>query len=102
VLKPETLFVGVARVGQSTQKIVAGTLEQLVDVDFGPPLHSVVICGETHELEDEVLRSFMVTGDGVAETTTSEDASATGAAADGAGTSAGAGAGAGAGAEESA
>lgn len=60
VLPPSTRFVGLARVGQDTQKIVAGTLEELVDIDFGAPLHSVIIVGETHELEDEVLASFSV------------------------------------------
>lgn len=29
---------------------------ELVDVDFGEPLHSVVICGTTHPLEDELLK----------------------------------------------
>ena len=59
-MPPETRFVGLARVGQDTQKIVAGTLDELVDIDFGAPLHSVIIVGETHELEDEVLASFSV------------------------------------------
>ena len=25
-------------------------------MDFGPPLHSLVICGTTHPLEDELLK----------------------------------------------
>lgn len=29
---------------------------ELLDVDFGEPLHSLVICGTTHPLEDELLK----------------------------------------------
>lgn len=29
---------------------------ELLDVDFGAPLHSLVICGTTHPLEDELLK----------------------------------------------
>ena len=43
---PETPCFGVARVGQSTQKIVSGPMAALKDIDFGPPLHSVVIAGK--------------------------------------------------------
>lgn len=39
-------------------QIVFGTIEQLLQVDFGPPLHSLALCGETHPLESEV-RSFL-------------------------------------------
>lgn len=31
-------------------------LSELLDVDFGEPLHSLVICGKTHPLEDELLK----------------------------------------------
>lgn len=48
---PDTLAVGVARVGSESQRIVAGPLAALADVDFGPPLHSLVIAGETHPIE---------------------------------------------------
>jgi diphthine synthase len=55
-----TLAVGMARLGQSTQKIVFGTLRELLMVDFGPPLHSLALCGETHPLESEILEYFKV------------------------------------------
>lgn len=32
------------------------SLSELLDVDFGEPLHSLVICGTTHPLEDELLK----------------------------------------------
>ncbi len=52
-----TLCVGLARLGQPTQQIVAGTLQELQTVDFGEPLHSLIVCGELHELELEVLKA---------------------------------------------
>ena len=48
---PDSLAIGCARLGQPTQLIVSGTLAELVCVDFGGPLHSLVMCGELHELE---------------------------------------------------
>lgn len=50
--------MGCARLGQPDQKIVAGTLAELVDVDFGAPLHCLVICGELHPCEVELLEFF--------------------------------------------
>jgi diphthine synthase len=51
-----TPAIGAARIGQSTQKLVSGALSELLSVDFGPPLHSLVICaaGAMHELEWEM------------------------------------------------
>jgi diphthine synthase len=56
----KTLCVGLARMGQETQCIQAGTLHELQQVDFGGPLHSLIVCGELHELELEVLREYLV------------------------------------------
>ena len=56
----DTLCVGLARLGQHDQCIAAGTMEELLKVDFGEPLHSFIICGDTHDLEVEVLRQYMV------------------------------------------
>lgn len=33
--------------------MISGTLEELKDKDFGPPLHSLVICGKLHPMEQE-------------------------------------------------
>jgi diphthine synthase len=58
---PDTLAVGLARVGADDEMIVAGTLEELRHVDFGGPLHSLIIVGKhIHELEVEYLRGFAV------------------------------------------
>eukprot|EP01128_Nolandella_sp_AFSM9_P011971 TRINITY_DN8853_c0_g1_i1.p1 TRINITY_DN8853_c0_g1~~TRINITY_DN8853_c0_g1_i1.p1 ORF type:complete len:294 (-),score=70.01 TRINITY_DN8853_c0_g1_i1:111-992(-) len=56
-----TLCVGVSRVGQPTQKLIAGTMNELVDAEFGPPLHSFIIAGTTHDLERDYLARFAMT-----------------------------------------
>jgi diphthine synthase len=56
----ETLCVGMARLGQKDQCIIAGTLEELREQDFGAPLHCMMICGEVHDLELEFLKRYMV------------------------------------------
>lgn len=60
VCGPETLAIGLARVGQETQCIVSGTLAELLRVDFGPPLHSLVLAapGHMHELEEVMFKRF--------------------------------------------
>lgn len=58
----KTLCVGLARMGQPTQKIVAGTLQELAQVDMGEPLHSLIICGDLHDLELEILKQYLVEG----------------------------------------
>ncbi len=52
---PDTMCVGLARVGAEGQTVVAGPMKQLFDVDFGPPLHSLVIAGDLHPIETEML-----------------------------------------------
>ncbi|CAM0137939.1 diphthine synthase [Umbelopsis sp. WA50703] len=57
----ETLAVGCARVGTAEQKLISGTLQQLLDADFGGPLHSLVLVGKRmHELEAEFVKEFAV------------------------------------------
>jgi diphthine methyl ester synthase len=82
VFGPHTLCVAVARLGQDDQRIVCATLVQMAAtasaepaarddgegeevetegadiIDMGPPLHSLVLVGDTHPLEMEVLREL--------------------------------------------
>mmetsp|Transcript_24108 Transcript_24108/g.67923 ORF Transcript_24108/g.67923 Transcript_24108/m.67923 type:complete len:302 (+) Transcript_24108:25-930(+) len=58
----KTLCVGLARMGQPTQKMVAGTLEELAQQDLGDPLHSLIICGDLHDLEFDVVKEFLIEG----------------------------------------
>jgi diphthine synthase len=61
---PDSLAVGAARVGGTSEKFVSGTLKQLAeqaDEILGGPLHSVVLLGRrTHELEHLFVREFAV------------------------------------------
>ncbi|KAH0680619.1 hypothetical protein KY290_022812 [Solanum tuberosum] len=53
-----TICVGFARLGSEDQKVVAGSMKQLLTVDFGPPLHCLVIVGKTHPVEEEMLEFY--------------------------------------------
>ncbi|PNW83255.1 hypothetical protein CHLRE_05g233300v5 [Chlamydomonas reinhardtii] len=55
---PDSLAVGIARLQADDQQIVAGTLAQLLEVDFGLPLHSLVLAGEVHVTEQEMLQHY--------------------------------------------
>ncbi|KAK7488488.1 hypothetical protein BaRGS_00020273 [Batillaria attramentaria] len=57
-LSPDSVCVGLARVGGEDQSIVAATLRQLATVDMGGPLHSLIIPGNMHPLEMDMLRLF--------------------------------------------
>jgi hypothetical protein len=59
----ETDCVGFARLGSEDQKIVAGTMRQLQMIDFGTPLHCLVIVGKTHPVEDEMLDFYRLKGE---------------------------------------
>eukprot|EP01034_Spumella_vulgaris_P022153 gene22153-28260_t len=61
VVTGDSLAVGMARLGQVTQKIVYGTLNELLRVDFGTPLHCMSLCGEMHSMEREILEYYRVT-----------------------------------------
>ena len=57
-----TRAFGVARVGHDDQRIVAGTLAELETVDFGAPLHSLVLVGgPLHEVEEAMYDLFRAT-----------------------------------------
>jgi len=61
VYGPDSLAVGVARIGATDQKIAAGTLKQLSEVDLGKPLHSLVLLGKrVHDLERDYIREWAV------------------------------------------
>ena len=64
VCGPATRGIGLARVGQDTAVILSGTLAELARVDFGPPLHSLVLVGPAlHDLEKDLFEHFRVKGD---------------------------------------
>lgn len=54
-INEDTLAIGVARIGHDDQKLVSGKLKDLLTVDMGPPLHSLVIPGKMHEIEQNAI-----------------------------------------------
>jgi len=58
VCTKDSLCVGLARVGQPTQLIKSGTMNELITFDFGGPLHSFIVCGKMHPVEEEYFTFF--------------------------------------------
>lgn len=53
-----TLMVGCARLGADDAMIRAGKAKDLLKMDFGKPLHCLIIPGELHFKEEEMLRMW--------------------------------------------
>ena len=37
---------------------MSGSLTELLDIDFGPPLHTVVLCGHMHDIEQTMYERY--------------------------------------------
>jgi len=57
VVSGDTLAGVVARAGSDDVLAVTGTVKGLLDVDFGPPLHCLVVPGEMHFMEEEAFEA---------------------------------------------
>ncbi len=55
VIHDDLLVIGVARLGQEDHVIKAGKLSEIIDFDFGGPLHCLVIPGELQVVEEEAI-----------------------------------------------
>jgi diphthine methyl ester synthase len=53
-----TLCVGIARLGSPKPKIIAGTADELLKTDFGGPLHSLIVPGALHFIEEDALKQW--------------------------------------------
>ena len=58
IITENTLVVGCARLGAPDQKIVYGTVKELLNIDFGAPLHCLIITGNLHFMEEESLETY--------------------------------------------
>jgi diphthine synthase len=56
VFSNDTVCIGVARVGAADQKIQSGCASEVQKQDFGTPMHSLVVPGKMHYLEEEFLK----------------------------------------------
>ena len=60
VIGLESLCFGLARIGSETQVIKCGKIKDVLHMDFGMPLHSIVICGKTYfSIEKEVFQFYL-------------------------------------------
>lgn len=56
IITEENVVCVVARAGSSEPIAVAGTIKDIIDRDFGPPLHTLVIPGKLHFMEIEAIQ----------------------------------------------
>jgi diphthine synthase len=52
------LYVGIARAGSDHPVVVAGSAERVRAIDFGPPLHILIVPAELHDMERKYLEMF--------------------------------------------
>jgi len=58
IFTEKTLIVGCARLASNDQKIVFGTANELLNIDFGGPLHCLIVTGNMHFMEEEALSFY--------------------------------------------
>ena len=55
LITEDTLAMGIARVGSRDVVVKAGKISELIDYDFGGPLHCIVIPSKLHIVEAEYM-----------------------------------------------
>ena len=58
IATPNTLAIGIARVGSQAPILKAGIIKKLLNYDFGDPPHSLIFPGKLHFMEAEALMAF--------------------------------------------
>ena len=58
LISEDSSVIGLARIGSESETIKFCKLKDMVDVDLGEPLHSMIIPGKLHPLEQEMLSMF--------------------------------------------
>jgi len=58
LIDENTLMCGVARAGSHDPVVKAGPAKLLKNMDFGPPLHTLVVPGSLHFMEEKALETF--------------------------------------------
>jgi diphthamide biosynthesis methyltransferase len=56
IFKQDSILCVVARAGADEPVVAAGNIKELIDRDFGPPLHTIVVPGKLHFMEFEALK----------------------------------------------
>lgn len=57
-IKEDTLFIGCARLGSENYFIKKGTAKELKDVDFGNAPYCLIVPGNLHFMEEEMLENY--------------------------------------------
>lgn len=60
VFTRDTLCIGCARIGAKDQLIKAGKAKDLQEIDFGKPVHCLIVPAKLHFMEEEFLQQFKV------------------------------------------
>jgi diphthine synthase len=60
VISRSTELVVFSRLGDDSQNIVYGTIEELINLSFGEPPHTIVLVGNLHFSERECLKYFRI------------------------------------------
>ena len=61
IINGKSKAIGLGRIGMKDQIIVAGCLEDFLNIPMGPPLHSFIICApELHIIEQEMFEFYSV------------------------------------------
>lgn len=60
MINEDTLCVALTRIGWDDQKIFSGKFSTVRDADIGPPIHSLIIPGDMHFIETDMLKLFAV------------------------------------------
>lgn len=55
VFTEDTIVVGLARAGSEKPLVQGGTVKDIIDFDFGGPLHCLIVPGDLHFVEAEAL-----------------------------------------------
>jgi diphthine synthase len=58
VFTPESIVYAIARAGSPEPGVFRGTLAALAETDFGAPLHTLVVPGKLHFVEEEAVEAL--------------------------------------------
>ena len=58
IFSEKTLCIGCARIGSESQTIKAGMAKDLLKLNFGKPVHCLIVSGKLHFMEEEALELY--------------------------------------------
>jgi len=60
IFTEDTICIGCARLGSNDSTIIAGKAKELLEADFGEPMHCLIVPGKLHFMEEEALKIWQV------------------------------------------